>query len=404
MKRLLRPVLTVFGLTLLLIACAPDPDARVREADAFLETLRDSLVPDSRMFPWNVNVTYESDTINLFGYIGDKQVYKTFVQRIDETYPQWRNRVDLVPAQEPERLIHAVAVNAVGHMRAQPSHRAEIVTQAIFGHPLRVFREQDGWFLVQTPNGYHGWLDGAALCVLDREAMDAYRALPKVVFSAQTGTVWSEPNEKSLPVSDLVAGAILATGEPRGAFLQVLYPDGRNGWVRQSDCLPWAEWMGRTPAAAGVLASAMPYNGIPYLWGGTSSKGIDCSGFASMVYLMNGLVLLRDADQQSRCEEELSTAYAWDGLEAGDLLFFGRPATEEQAERVTHVAIYISDSGIHPCLGPGEDQQHGPGRENFLEEYRNCSCARCASGPDHPRHYPGRERPTFTADFAPLTP
>jgi cell wall-associated NlpC family hydrolase len=79
------------------------------------------------------------------------------------------------------------------------------------------------------------------------------------------------------------------------------------------------------------------------LWGGTSAKGMDCSGFTKMVYFLNGIVLERDASQQVNQGSLIDTQNGFDKLQTGDLLFFGEHKTDSTKERVTHVAIYLGN-------------------------------------------------------------
>ena len=95
-----------------------------------------------------------------------------------------------------------------------------------------------------------------------------------------------------------------------------------------------------------IIETAKTFLGVPYLWAGTSIKGVDCSGFSKSVFFLNGYMLLRNASQQYKTGEPVDVSQGLDNLQPADLVFFGREATADKPERISHVAIYLGDGKI----------------------------------------------------------
>jgi hypothetical protein len=139
-----------------------------------------------------------------------------------------------------------------------------------------------------------------------------------------------------------VYGDILAATNHEGRYSEVMLPDGRKGFVHHQQCMPYDDWRNsRQPNSDNIIRAARKLMGIPYLWGGTSFKGVDCSGFTKTVYFINGLVLPRDASQQALLGDIVDTAGNWKHVQPGDLLFFGNRERDGKPEQIVHVGIWI---------------------------------------------------------------
>jgi hypothetical protein len=353
---------------LLLGSCTSRQERTAVQLEVLLDSLQAEYAPDSRIELWTLQAQ-RGEQLVLDGSLAREDAYVAIETELARRFPEVVNQVELLPQNDRERTVNGLINNSVGHMRSEPRHMADIVTQTLLGTPVRILKEENDWYLIQTPNKYLGWIDGAAVEPLNREELNQFRESKKIIYTQQYGFSYSEPDQSSLPVSDLVVGCLLAVEAEGRMYYQVRYPDGRLAFVKRNECLPAEVVFQRVPDQGSVVEDALKYNGIPYLWGGTSSKAIDCSGFSSMVYYMNGTILMRDADQQSRAGMLVTEEYEYAGLEPGDLLFFGRRATEEQKERVTHVAVYIGDSEFIHASGKVRINSMDPDRENFLSEY-----------------------------------
>jgi cell wall-associated NlpC family hydrolase len=141
-----------------------------------------------------------------------------------------------------------------------------------------------------------------------------------------------------------VTGAVFRATGREGEWTAVSLADGRQGFVPSVQVEPFDAWKaGRRPTPDNVERAAQLFMGVPYLWGGTSSKGFDCSGYTKTVLRMNGIDLPRDADQQGDAGTAVPIDDQLSAVRKGDLLFFGSKATADRPERITHVAIYVGN-------------------------------------------------------------
>lgn len=267
----------------------------------------------------------------------------------------------LLPAKELNGFEYGVANLSVCNNRAHPQNAAELMTQMLLGTPLKVFKKQGGFYLVQTPDGYLSWTDGGAVGLMDKAKFESWQKASKIVFVADYGHSYSEAKTSAKRVSDLVSGNILQLLGQENDFYKVGYPDGRVAYLPQAQAKLYSDWVRRpNPKADAILATAQNLLGVPYLWGGTSIKGVDCSGFTKTAYFLNGIVIPRDASQQALVgdpvdvleNDNISITKCLHNLQPGDLLFFSAAKRRGvNGGRVTHTAIYMGNGQFIQSAG-----------------------------------------------------
>ncbi|HEX6915607.1 MAG TPA: C40 family peptidase [Chitinophagaceae bacterium] len=327
-----------------LLACA----ASRRTMDVSIQRVIDSV--QARVAPDKRTLLFEiiADHGILKGETSSAAAKDALLQRLNAAGIRYIDSISVLPASTAGGRRHGVVTISVANLRTQPSHKAELASQATMGTPLHLLKRQRGWYLVQTPDRYIAWIDAGAV-----EAMEAARATdwankPKLIFTGMHGLVFGDTINHEV-LTDLAFGNLVEYFALTPRFVQLRLPDGRTGFATNSDFMPYTEWrQSRSPLAANLVSSAKQLMGLPYLWGGTSVRGVDCSGFTRTVFLMNGLLLPRDASQQVLLGTEIDTAGGWSALQPGDLLFFGSRAQPGKPEQVVHVGLWVGNqSFIH---------------------------------------------------------
>lgn len=336
-------IITVLLILFIATSCIKH-DTSLNRVNMILSSIENRFAPDKRTVIFNHQVLQDGSMISIIGETNHPDIVIALEDSIKAIDGQVHIDLKLLPEASLGDEVFGIIKVSVANLRGSPAHSAELVTQTLLGMPVKIFKEKNGWYLVQSNDLYLGWLNAGAFSLVTGESLEEYLAADKIIVTEVTSRAYSQPNREAAPVSDLVAGSLLQLIDKSGNFYQVMYPDERLGFIEVSTSESYRKWIAGKPGSQDmIVAEAQKLMGLPYLWGGTSTKGVDCSGFTKSVYLMNGFLLPRDASQQEKVGILVDDQGDFSKLEAGDLLFFGSKASESQPEKVVHVGLWLGD-------------------------------------------------------------
>lgn len=308
------------------------------------DSLRKLYAPDRRVELFDTDFTCDDHHVMLRGVTTSAAAKQALLNGLAERQYEVMDCLRVLPDEETlGEQIYGIVNLSVCNLRSANDFSSEMVTQALLGMPVRLLR-QENWYQIQTPDRYIAWVHRVGIHPVTRAELAAWNQAEKLIITAHYGFVFSAPNEHAQTVSDCVAGNRFKLLGMKGDYYKVGYPDGREGYVAKAIAQPETRWRAQLKQdAASILQTAKTLMGIPYLWAGTSSKGVDCSGLVRTTLFLHDILIPRDASQQATQGERIEIAPDFSNLQPGDLLFFGQKATAEQKERVIHVAFYLGD-------------------------------------------------------------
>jgi len=219
----------------------------------------------------------------------------------------------------------------------RPEFDSEMADEGLFGMVVKILEDVgEGWYKIETHYKYSGYIYELNMLIDDERGVE-WKSRANNVIIHSIVDVMAEPTYKSYIVEVLVRGAtIIVTGNEKDGWTEIELPEGGRGWVRSFfvDSLnTTGDKTNEESLRKSLVDTAMSYLGTQYRWGGRSPLGIDCSGLCSVSYLLNGIIIYRDAI----LKDEYMRSIELDEIKAGDLLFF--PG---------HVAMYIGeDKFVH---------------------------------------------------------
>lgn len=314
------------------------------EVSQLSDSLKRIYAPDKRVALFDVDYSFSGKNVMLRGVTTSAEAKKALLQGLENANYNVMDCLQVLPdAGQLEDKVYGVINVSVANLRVEPDFSSEMMTQGLMGMPVRVLQRK-GWYRIQTPDNYITWVHNVGIHPMTKEELTAWNDAEKIVVTSHYGFVYSQPDLNSQTISDVAAGNRLRWNGSKGAFYRVVYPDGREGYISKSISMPEKKWRSTLKQdAASIIRTAYTLMGVPYLWAGTSSKGVDCSGFMRTILFMHDIIIPRDASQQAYVGEHIDIAPDFSNLQPGDLVFFGRKATSERKERVVHVGMYIGN-------------------------------------------------------------
>ncbi len=201
-------------------------------------------------------------------------------------------------------------------LRAEAADASEMVSQVVYGEHFKVLESRKKWSRIRLAfDKYEGWIDNKQFLIISEENYSDFQKRELKLSTDLVDVVSAEENQ----LLSICLGSTISATEYLKHYFEGKFI---------SEKLPKEH----------LIETALLYLNSPYLWGGKTPFGIDCSGFTQMVYKLNGHKLLRDASQQATQGEALSFI---EESEPGDLAFF-----DNEEGKITHVGIIMKDNYI----------------------------------------------------------
>ena len=300
-----------------------------------MKKIEKTYIPDRTLSVFNITLNKINNKWVLSGETTDKNAFKRTIQFSDSLFGVNNvvNKISLLPDSSLADSVFGIINVSVTPIREMPKHSSQMVDQTIMGNTIKLLKKQDDWYLMQTDYNYVGWINKSSISITDTNGIENWKNKINYRVSKLYASVFSLPYETSQPISDIILNNMMIGGGKSNDWITVTLPDGRSGFVKEKNLKSLTNKKVQHVKKEDVLFEAYRMTGVPYLWGGNSSKANDCSGFTQTVFKTLGIQLPRDARQQALLGKKIIPDQTWKNILPGDLLFFGKE------EKVTHVGI-----------------------------------------------------------------
>jgi SH3-like domain-containing protein len=312
---------------------------------------------DYRMDVCELSAKPGKGKLTLTGHVLDRETLDEIVSALNNQFPGTavdQQAVEILRKEEP--TLFTVATNITSVHKAA-SYEAEQLNQMVYGTLVEVLQEKDTWAFVRQLDGYLGWTYRPYLHEQPAAAATHIVLAPSIALH-------DAPDRQADAVTHILAGTGVRLEAVKNDWGQVMA--NQIGWlpldtIRAVDEIPTTI----TARQAALPRDAVRMIGTPYLWGGISGNGIDCSGFSRLLHKWVGVEIPRDADMQAQAGKRVEPPF-----QVGDLLFFGG---KDSSHGINHVAVslggwkIIHSSRRRNGVYYDDVQEASALRENFLQ-------------------------------------
>ncbi len=306
-----------------------------------VEAVRAEHAPDSRTAVFEIETERRGSTVVLSGRSTEDAAVEELsaLLRAMEGVRRVRDLVVRLPDRDVGQLDAALVRVSIAPIYPAPRLASGQVSQYVLGQPLDLLARDGRWFRVRGRDRYIGWVHGG---YLERGESARVRGWGSGQLGEPAVSLGAELADEEGRVFARLPWGGRVLGDTPGRYR---LPDGRSGLLESGEVVAADRLADRFPARGESLArTARRWMGTPYLWGGVTPAGADCSGFVQAVFRMHGVELPRDSDQQATEGQPVEPGADFGELRAADLLFFA-----DRPGRISHVAISLGGSHILHC-------------------------------------------------------
>lgn len=261
--------------------------------------------------------------------------------------------------------MHAIVNNIIGHIQSKCYSESENSDEVLYGMCVEILKDYGGWCYIKTHYNYEGYINKKEILINENKAQE-YENEKNAVCVAAFADILDCPEAEGHQIMIVTRGAMLIDTKQlndKKNFTKIKLADGRYGWIRRSFIAELKvdyNLMDEEKLRDNLVKSAMSYIGTQYRWGGKSPLGIDCSGLCSMAYMLNGIIIYRDAKIKEKFPVK---EICFDKAKKGDLLYFKG-----------HIAMYLGNgryihsSNSNDCVKINSFNKND---ENYFEKLDN---------------------------------